>query len=376
MTNRMTVAVGALLLCVSSTFAQAPAELPPAAKLPVGTPPTGAPPAGVSPGGVPPAGMPSTAPTESPTGLPSSRLTDTTAPGFTTAPASAGGEQAFWASADMMFSWFRGVTLPPLVTTSPLGTPAGTAGILGQPTTSTQFGGGQAEDNIRYGFRVETGYWFGSDRILGVEAGMMILGTQNTPFAISSSTNPILARPYTDATDFTQQAALVAFPGVSNGSVNVTSTSGHFYSGNLDFDLKVVDEGWFRLTAMAGYRYYRYDESLGIQDTIEPISPVFVAGTQITSTDRFATRNLFNGLDLGVRPQIVWGPWTLDMLLRVAAGNLHHTVDIEGEQVVSVPGFAPVANLGGVYALPTNIGLHGSSDWVVTPEVAQISAGK
>lgn len=30
---------------------------------------------------------------------------------------------------------------PPLVTTSPIGTPAGTAGVLGLPTTSILFGG-------------------------------------------------------------------------------------------------------------------------------------------------------------------------------------------------------------------------------------------
>ena len=260
----------------------------------------------------------------------------------------------------MVFSWFRGVTLPPLVTTSPLGTTAGNAGILGQGTTSILFGGGQAEDNIRYGFRVGAGYWFGSERTLGVEAGVMLLGSQNTTFSTSSNVNPILARPYTDATNFTQQAALVAFPGFSNGSINIASTSGHFYSGNLDFDLKFVDDGWFRLTALAGYRYYRYDEGLSIQDTILPTSPIFVAGTQIASSDRFATRNIFHGLDLGVRPQFVWQSWTLDLLARVAVGNLHHTVD---------PGFAPVAQVGGVYALPTNIGRHGSSDWVVTPEV-------
>jgi hypothetical protein len=268
-----------------------------------------------------------------------------------------------------MFSCFRAVTLPPLVTTSPPGTAKGLAGVLGLPTTTTLFGGDNVEGGLRYGVRVEGGYWFGQERRFGIEVGGMMLGTDSISFAANSSLNPIIARPYTDATNFTQQAALVAFPGQSGGSININSTSGHFYSGDIDFAAKLTDSGDFRLIGLLGYRYFRFGESLDIDQTVSPTSPLFVPGTQIVSTDHFSTRNMFHGLDVGVRPHFAWQALTLDLLLRVAIGNLHHTVDIAGSQVTTSPGFAPVTQLGGVLALPTNIGQHSGNEWIVFPEV-------
>ena len=41
--------------------------------------------------------------------------------------------------AEYLFAWVQGFRLPPLVTTSPAGTPRASAGILGLPTTGTVF---------------------------------------------------------------------------------------------------------------------------------------------------------------------------------------------------------------------------------------------
>src|SRR5437868_5789058 len=51
------------------------------------------------------------------------------------------GNGSFWVSADAVAAWFRGMELPPLVTTAPAGTPRAVAGALNQPTTSLLFGG-------------------------------------------------------------------------------------------------------------------------------------------------------------------------------------------------------------------------------------------
>jgi hypothetical protein len=255
------------------------------------------------------------------------------------------------------------------VTTSPPGTDKAAAGVLGAPGTTVLFGGGPAETNIREGFRAAAGYWFGADRALGVEAGYMMLGSQTSSFSASSANFPILGRPYVDATSFTNQAVLVAFPGLSTGSVAVDSTSGHFYSGNLDLAAKLVSDGPFRLVALAGYRFFRHDETLNIDQTINPTTPAVPAGTRIVTQDHFGTHNIFNGLDVGLRPWYTWQALTLEGILRLGIGNLHHTVEIAGLQTTSTPGFTPVVTPGGVYALSTNSGRHGSNDWVVFPEV-------
>jgi hypothetical protein len=359
MTNRIAVALGALLLCVGPVCAQPPALTPPGPALgPSSTPPLSSLLAPIAP--PPMTDGPSVAPSAAPLATPLAAPPAPPAPSY---------NPAVWASADAVFSWFRGVTLPPLVTTSPPGTPKTTAGVVGAPGSSVLFGGNQAQDGIRFGWRAAAGYWFGADRTLGVEAGFMMLGSQNTAFNASSLTNPILGRPYVDATTFTNQAVLVAYPGSSTGSIAVNSNSGHFYTGNIDFAAKVLNDGPFRLVALAGYRIFRYDEGLDISQTLMPTTAVVPAGTHIVSQDHFGTRNIFNGLDLGLRPQYTWEALTLEGLLRVGIGNLHHTVNIAGMQTISTPGAGPVTETGGVYALATNSGAHSSNDWVVFPEV-------
>jgi hypothetical protein len=379
MTNRMTLALLALSLTTAAVSAQtsAPASSADTPRIPSfaitvqaspSDPPDSPPatPKGLTAPGTTPPGI-----TPPGTATPGTTAPATTAPtvAIPTGAAPARDNQAFWVSADAVFSVFRAVTLPPLVTTSPPGTAQPLAGVLGVPGTTVLFGGNNVEGDLRYGFRVDGGYWFGQQRRFGIEAGVMMLGSSSTSFAASSSLNPILARPFTDATNFTQQAALIAFPGISTGSININSTSGHFYSGDLDFAAKLTDTGAFRLTGLLGYRYFRYGESLDISQTLSPTSALFIPGTQIASTDHFSTRNMFNGMDVGVRPHFAWQALTLDLLLRVAVGNLHHTVDIAGNQVTTSPGFAPVTQLGGVLALPTNIGQHTGNEWIVFPEV-------
>ena len=46
----------------------------------------------------------------------------------------------YWVGVDYLGFWVKGNHIPPLVTTSPLGTPQNQAGVLGQPGTSILFG--------------------------------------------------------------------------------------------------------------------------------------------------------------------------------------------------------------------------------------------
>jgi hypothetical protein len=273
-----------------------------------------------------------------------------------------------WAAADSVFSWFRAIRLRPLVTTSPPGTPRASAGVLGVPGTSELFGG-PVDNDSRLGFRGELGYWFGPDRIWGVEAGFMVIESQAQGFAAASNGTPILARPFIDANNFSSQAVLVAFPGLTTGSLVVRAASGNFYEAHLDFTAKLIDDGRrFRVDSIVGYRFYRYDERLTFQQSMSPTGPEFIPGTQIVAFDDFETRNEFHGLDIGLRSQATWRSLSFDALAKVALGNLHQVIDIGGGTVTTVPGAAPVFQNGGVYALPTNIGSHSSNTFAVLPE--------
>jgi hypothetical protein len=271
-----------------------------------------------------------------------------------------------WVTAEYLVSWFQGSTLPPLVTTSPAGTPRGMAGAFG-PATSTLFGGA-VNDDSRTGFRSELGYWFTPSRILGFEAGTMVLESQSTLFSAASNGNPIIARPFIDANTNTSQAVLVAFPGTSTGGVDIRASSGNFYEAHFDFTENFLDKGWVRGNALLGYRFFRYNEGLHIRQTLSPSDPSFALGTQIVAVDDFNTRNEFHGGDLGLRFQFFWESFSLDLLSKVAIGRVHRFVGISGTQTTTVPGSPPLTQNGGVLALSSNIGTHEATDATVLPE--------
>lgn len=273
----------------------------------------------------------------------------------------------FWLSTDYLIGWIQGGNLPPLVTTSPAGTPSTSAGVLGAPTTSTLFGGA-VHDDARSGFRIDSGYWLNRDATLAVAAGFMMLESQSTIFQSSSSGTPILARPYTDATTGLPQAVLVAFPNSSSGGIGVRASSGNFMDAHIGAMERLLDTGSFRLFPIFGYRFFRYDEGLSVRQTLAPASPSFVPGTTINSGDDFNTKNEFHGGDFGLQTQLVWRTLSLNLLTKLAVGNLHRSVNILGSTTTTVPGAAPVTATGGVYALSSNIGHFPSDDWTVVPE--------
>jgi hypothetical protein len=271
-------------------------------------------------------------------------------------------------SGEAVFGWFAGDRLPPLITTSPAGTPMSQAGVLPLPNTSVLYGNDTVNDELRYGFRLGAGYWFTPERRLGIEAGGMILESQSALFDIASGGTPTLARPYLDATTGIFQAALIA-SGSSSGSIDVRSSSGNLYEAHLDLTERVLDDGWVRLDSLFGYRFYRYDEGLRIRQTLSPIGGAFAVGTQLASNDDFTTHNTFNGGDFGFRTQFFWQNFSVGLLSKLAVGGINRDVKILGGTLVSVPGSAPVPEVGGLYALVSNIGSHHTHDWTVLPEL-------
>src|SRR6185295_14750619 len=62
-----------------------------------------------------------------------------------------------WAEVEYLGWWTKGRDLPPLVTTSPIGTPFAQSGVLGQPTTQVLYGGNTVGDDMQNGKRLSIG---------------------------------------------------------------------------------------------------------------------------------------------------------------------------------------------------------------------------
>jgi hypothetical protein len=271
----------------------------------------------------------------------------------------------------------RGDPLPALVTTSPPGTAQGAAGVGGQPTTAILFGAKDVNTQYRTGIRAELGYWFDPDQKFGVEAGFFVLGGASTVFAASSNGTPILAQPFVDVNPATTGPAanLVAFTGPAGstvataGSIYASDVAHHFYGFNLDLRENVVATPVFRLDTLLGYRFVDYAERLNVStSTTFVTAPRIAAGTVLQASDSFATRNLFNGLDIGLRADWSYGPFTLGLLGKIAGGHLAHDIQISGIQQATVPGAPTVTRPAGFLAQASNEGSPGSHSWTFVPE--------
>lgn len=280
-------------------------------------------------------------------------------------------EDNAWLTGEFLFGWSEGVHLSPLVTTSTAGTDQSVAGVLGDPSTTTLLSGTQSS-GVLPGLRLGAGYIFDQDYGIGVEAGFMYLGSNSSSFSFDSADhNGILARPYNDATSTPigdPASVLVGFPGLSTGTIDIESKVGDFYSINLDITERIWEQesGW-RMDALFGYRFATFQDKLRINQHLDSIA---LPGTSIDSQDDFSAKNTFNGLDLGLRTSYRWSDrLSLNVLTKVAAGNLHQTIDIRGQTVTTVAGAPPpVTAVGGVYALSSNIGEYRRNDWTVLPE--------
>jgi putative beta barrel porin BBP7 len=272
----------------------------------------------------------------------------------------------FSARGDYLLWWTKGERLPPLVTTSPIGTPRATAGVLGEPTTTVLFGDTDANDQVHSGIRLTLDAWLTCNEGLGIEASYFALDDRQTNFGSSA---PILARPFFDVESLRQDAELIAYPGVSTGSINICAKS------ELQGAEVLLRGNWFddccrRLDFLVGYRYLRLAESLAInsQSTTTPIDGEGSNDPTINVTDQFRTLNHFNGIDFGIAFERRYCRWSFDLLMKIALGSTSSRVTIDGSTVIA-NGQTATATPGGLLAAQSNMGTYDRDLFSVVPEL-------
>jgi hypothetical protein len=256
------------------------------------------------------------------------------------------------------------------VTTSPAGTPRELAGVLGAPGTTVLFDGDGGLE--RSGGRFTLGFWFDDEQTIGLESTTFFLGERSMTFRDSSGGVPILARPFLNVLSGMEASELVAFPGVLAGNIAISSSS-QLWGTDLNLRTNCWRGCHWHLDWLAGVRFLGLDEKLGIAEGLTvPAGAGPLAGSRITVQDGFGTHNLFvggqTGLEIGVRR----GRWSLDLLGKVALGNTHQDLNINGSTLFAVPGLPLSLQRGGLYALPSNIGHFSRDRFAVVPEVDAI----
>jgi hypothetical protein len=262
-----------------------------------------------------------------------------------------------WGSAEFLLWWTKGSYTPALVTTSPTGTPQANAGVL--PGAEVLFGASHLGDEDQAGGRVTLGLWLDPDHNVSLVGRVYGLGGASDRFEDESDGAPILARPFRNALIDQNDALLVAFPGVSAGTIDASLVN-NFYAAETYFQIMVESSQNRRVDAIAGYQFARLDDWLDIRS----VSDVGALGTTVDIRDRFSTQNEFHGGLLGLRGQMMRGCWSLDALAKVAIGTTRQRVTIDGRTIIDGSTFN-----GGLLAQESNIGTFQRDKFGYIPEL-------
>jgi hypothetical protein len=274
----------------------------------------------------------------------------------------------YWMTAEWLYWRASGQLVPPLVTAAPVGTPRTTAGALGNAATTVLFGGAEANQDTRVGFRFGTGMWFDASQSRGLEGDFFYLGQSRERFALASDGSTIIARPFTNALTGFPDTRLAAFPNVLRGSVWGEVTS-NLIGGGLGFVRNVSCDPCGRFDFTYGFRYISLrDEVLVNEDLIALNDAGVPFGTGFRTTDRFRTGNHFYGIPLGFNWERRWSHWYLNVRSSIALGMMHNRTRIDGATTITTNG-VPAAFPSGLLALPTNSGDFTENRFAVVPEL-------
>jgi hypothetical protein len=280
----------------------------------------------------------------------------------------------------------KGNPLPPLATTSTdPNIPQDEAGVLGFPETEILYGDDRVLTGLRNGGRITAGFWLVDGEFLGIEGHYMGLEQGDTSFFAEGEfsqggNGPILARPFVNYDGLNapvEASSLLAFENYDNqgdivdldGQISIESKVTTQSAGLLLRKLMWIEftENW-RLDGVAGYRFFRADDGVRINDFwTQTGGQLGVA--DFTSYDYFQARNEFHGGELGLIGTIYRGKWSLEWIGKIALGNVHQTMKIDGTSFVSVQGsdFIETGNYR-LLTQPTNDGVYKRDVFAILPE--------
>ena len=253
----------------------------------------------------------------------------------------------WYANGEFLLWWRNGRAIPPLVTTDPVGTAVANVGIL--PGSTVIFGGETYGKEARPGGRLTLGKWLDDCESFGLEGRFWMLGENRVSFAADSAANnlPILALTYGQGAFFALSTPL-AFPGPNppdgtldtEGNVQVESRSDVLGTDAM-YRVLYMETDTTRFDILGGYHFSRIDEDLRINSFTRFLSTFnpgpIVANSTIRSLESFQTRNEFHGGLIGLSANYQNCQWQVDLLAKIAFGNMRQSVNISGTTISNVP---------------------------------------
>ena len=291
-----------------------------------------------------------------------------------------GPSSRFFVRGEYLLWWLPGFATPVLATTNPN---AALNGYLGEPGTAALLGPGAFVGSTRSGLRVRAGLWFDDSASCGLDASAFFLGRRSASAALGSDQFPLITRPIfapnlvpgTNA-PLGENGEAVAVPGILRSTLSARGDS-RLWGADVNLRKSLCSPCDTRAEVFAGYRHLGLRESLTVTEDITVIGPggdrlaiTDPIGTRVVVQDRFATRNDFNGGQIGALYERRIGRWDWDARGSVALGSTHQVLDIDGFQVRQRPGAAPMTFRGGLLAAGPNLGHFTRDRFSVVPEIS------
>jgi hypothetical protein len=254
-------------------------------------------------------------------------------------------------------------------------------GQLDSPRTSILVDSG--DDTFDYGtmpgYRLTMGLSIGY--LPPLEVSGFSFRRRAVAFEGGSQTNPdqLLAIPFQDVQPGfiipgtgvgTERSLVVALPlnsiiGGQGGTVSIASSL-NFWGIEALTALPIGCSDCWKVDFLLGYRHLQLNERIDI-NTLNggQVGSVIFNGIflpqglfGVSTSDRFATTNRFDGVQLGVRSALTSGRWSLLGDAKVAIGMSAHSLNVQGSSTLFelVPGRSAQTVPGGILALPSNSG--------------------
>ena len=273
----------------------------------------------------------------------------------------------YWFRSEYLLWWTSDMLVPPLVTSSPDGTPQGVAGVLGEPTTTVLFGSDQLDDDDRSGALFTLGYQIPGTR-MSLEGTYLFLEPSRTIFATSSDGDPVVARPLLNVQNGTSDADLIGFTDLVEGSVVVDART-KFAAAEALLRYNGHRGCLYQFDFLVGYRYGKLKDRLNITESTRELEGGPAPGATTEQADYFSTRNNFSGAEVGTLITYQRRCWSLELLAKLALGGTNSRATIDGETTVTDVAGDSVTRPFGLLARSTNIGEYQQNQFAVLPEL-------
>jgi hypothetical protein len=266
------------------------------------------------------------------------------------------GPRGWFVNAEYLMWWTKGRSLPPLVTTSPAGTAQAATGVL--PGATILFGNDNVGQNLgNGGGRLTFGKWLGQDQNFAISGRFTAFRGDDGFFTATSNGTNNLAIPFFDALAGAENAYLVAFSpnGVTPfaaGNVTVRDRL-DLLAAEVYAQTMIINESGTRWDLFGGYHMLRLDNSLSMDSSMTSLNAAILApvGTNVLINDTFEGRNEFHGGALGVMGTVDYGTWYFNFSGKMSVGNMHQTVIVNGQTVVTTPGPTQDIRNEGLFAI-------------------------